>query len=228
MEFAIKESIMKKKSKDNLAEDVLINEVSEEVKNDQMKQLWDKYGLFVIIFVALALTAAVSFETFKAWINKKNEEISNAYAVAVSLQIQGRSDESLKIFETISQKSNLYGDIAKLQMANIYLEKGKIDKGIEILEFLSQGKGDNKQMQEIATLKVAGLKLEAGASAEEIKSLLYPLIQNDEHNYTVAHELLAMLAIRDKNFEEAKEKMNNLMDSNTVILLENDLTDNYL
>ena len=31
-----------------------------------------------------------------------------------------------------------------------------------------------------------------------------------------------------KNFEEAKEKMNNLMDSNTVILLENDLTDNYL
>lgn len=31
-----------------------------------------------------------------------------------------------------------------------------------------------------------------------------------------------------KNFEEAKEKMNNLMDANTVILLENDLTDNYL
>ena len=31
-----------------------------------------------------------------------------------------------------------------------------------------------------------------------------------------------------KNFEEAKGIMNNLMDSNTVILLENDLTDNYL
>lgn len=30
------------------------------------------------------------------------------------------------------------------------------------------------------------------------------------------------------NFDEAKEKMNNIMDSNTVILLENDLTDNYL
>lgn len=31
-----------------------------------------------------------------------------------------------------------------------------------------------------------------------------------------------------KNFNEAKEKMYNIMDSNTVILLENDLTDNYL
>lgn len=30
------------------------------------------------------------------------------------------------------------------------------------------------------------------------------------------------------NFDEAKEKMYNIMDSNTVILLENDLTDNYL
>ncbi|MBE6444966.1 MAG: tetratricopeptide repeat protein [Alphaproteobacteria bacterium] len=197
---------MKKKSKDTLAEDALINEVSEEVKNDQMKQLWNKYGLFVIIFVALALTVAVSFETFKSWINKKNEEISNAYAVAVSLQIQGRTEESLKIFETISQKSNLYSDIAKLQMANIYLEQEKNDKAIEILEFLSQGKGDNEQMQEIAILKLAGLKLEAGSPAEEIKHLLSPLIQSDGRNYTVAHELLAMLAIRDKNFNEAKQE----------------------
>ena len=30
------------------------------------------------------------------------------------------------------------------------------------------------------------------------------------------------------NFDEAREKMNNIMDSETVILLENDLTDNYL
>ena len=43
---------MKKSKKDILAEDALIREVTDDVKNDQLRQLWNQYGLFVIIFVA--------------------------------------------------------------------------------------------------------------------------------------------------------------------------------
>ncbi len=194
-----------KKSKDILAEDALIKEVSDEVKNDKLKSLWDQYGLYIIIFVALALTAAVSFETFRNWINKRNQEISNAFAVAVSLQNQNRIDESLKILENLAEHSGVYGDIAKLQIANIYFEQGRATEAAEILQVLADGNGDNPQMQEIAALKLAAYKIDTNADAAEIKELLQPLTKTDDgEGYNVATELLAMLAIRDGDLPEAK------------------------
>ena len=204
---------MKKKEKDLLAHDALLNEVTEEVKNDQLKLLWDKYGLFVIIFVALSLTAAVSFETFRSWINKRNQEISNAFAIAISLQDQGRSEESLSLLQNIAKGSSLYADIAKLQMANIYMAQNETAKASDILEYLANGNANNKQMKEIASIKLAAYKIDINAPAEEIKQLLNPIVTNEGHNYTIAHELLAMLAIRDGNLEEAKAEYEHIIAS---------------
>ena len=47
--------------------DAFINEVNEDVKNDNFKVLWNRYGIFVILFVVLAVMATVSFEKIKSW-----------------------------------------------------------------------------------------------------------------------------------------------------------------
>lgn len=196
-----------KKTKNNiLADDALIREVSEDVKNDQMKELWNKYGLFVVIFIALAITAAVSFETFKSWMDKRNQEVSNAFAVAISLQNQGKFDDSLKILQKLSEKSGIYSDIARLQMANIYFEQKNDKAAVEQLEFLVSDKGESRQMKEIALLKLAAYKLDNNAPSTEIKELLTPLAEKESGSYNVARELLAMLAIRDGNLEDAKSE----------------------
>ena len=202
--MTFKECSMKKTKNNILADDALIREVSEDVKNDQMKELWNKYGLFVVIFIALAITAAVSFETFKSWMDKRNQEVSNAFAVAISLQNQGKFDDSLKILQKLSEKSSIYSDIARLQMANIYFEQKNNKAGVEQLEFLVSDKCNNNQMKEIAILKLAAYKLDNNAPSTEIKELLTPLAEKENGTYNVARELLAMLAIRDGNLEDAK------------------------
>ena len=45
-----------KKTEDILVQDALLKEISEDVKNDKMKDLWDRYGLFIIIFVMHLMT----------------------------------------------------------------------------------------------------------------------------------------------------------------------------
>ena len=201
-----------KKVNDIIEQDPLLKEITDDVKNDQMKVLWDKYGLYIIIFVALALTAAVSFETFKNWANKRNQEISNAYAVAISLQSQGKLDESLKLFQNLSERSGLYADIAKLQIANIYFEQKKPDDAVKMLEQLVDD-AESSQMQEIASLKLAAYKIDTNAPAEEVQEILLPLTQNENGSYNVARELLAMLAIRDGNLDEAKKEYEQIIAS---------------
>lgn len=193
-----------KKTEDILVQDALLKEISEDVKNDKMKDLWDRYGLFIIIFVALALTAAVSFESFRSWSKKRDQEISNAYAVAISLQNQGRLDESMKLLQNISERSGLYADIAKLQIANIYFEQNKPQEAVDLLQQLVSKRSVSRQMKDIAALKLAAYKLDADAPAAEVEKLLSPLTEEGNGSYNVARELLAMLYIREGNLEKAK------------------------
>ena len=58
---------MKKQNEEFTLQDAFIREVDEDLKNESMKKLWDKYGLFIIIIVVASLTLAVSYESLKTW-----------------------------------------------------------------------------------------------------------------------------------------------------------------
>ena len=49
-----------KKEIDADEQEAFIREVTEEVKNDNLKQMWEKYGNYIILLVVLAIVGAVS------------------------------------------------------------------------------------------------------------------------------------------------------------------------
>lgn len=199
---------MKKKNepeKENDFEDAFIREIDEELKNEKMKKLWDKYGLLIILLVVAAVSAAVSFETFKSWNEKRNQEFSNTYAYALNLQNQGRYAEAMDILSHLQKaKRGVYSDIAEIQMSNILLEQGKPEEAIAILENVVADKDFNPQMKDVATIKLASYKLDY-APTEELENMLNPFIENTNTWTNIAKELLAMLAVREGDFLKAKE-----------------------
>ena len=198
---------MKKKKapeQHNDFEDAFIREIDEELKNEKLKKIWDKYGLFIILFVTVAVTAAVSFETFKAWREKRNQEFSDSYAYALNLQNQGRYGEALEILEGLQKsKKAIYSDIAEVQIANVMIEQNKIEDAIAILEKISKSEDFNAQMKQIAIIKLASYKLDY-APAKEIQEMLEPLVTENGVWTNIAKELLAMLAVRENDFDKAK------------------------
>ena len=195
---------MKNKLQDKINEDALLKEVVDDVKNEELQKIWNKYGLFIIIGIALILTITVSFESIKNWQQKKEQELSNAYSVALSLQAQGRFDESLGIYNSLADKaSGVYADLAKLQIANIYLDQDRKDDAMAVLQALIDDTETSSQMRDIAAMKLASYKLDSNAPAAEIEPLLRPLADT-EGGSDIARELLAMLYIRDNNIAQAK------------------------
>lgn len=204
---------MKNKLQNKINEDALLREVVEEVKNEQLQQMWNKYGLFIIIGIALILTVAISFESLKSWQIKKQQELSNAYSVALSLQNQGRLDESLEIYTMLAEKaSGIYADTAKLQIANIYMEQGKQEDAFNVLQAMADNGTATHQMKEIAALKLASYKLDADAPAAEIIALLEPTLKDDKGS-DVARELKAMLLLREKDTSGALNEYEKIISS---------------
>ena len=187
----------------NDLEDAFIREIDEELKNEKIKKLWDKYGLFIILFVFVAFFSAVSFETFQAWKDKRNQEMSDSFAYALNLQNQGRFAESQEVLTSIKNSNRgIYTNIAQMQIVNLLIELKQFDKAISELEQIVADEAFNPQMRDVARLKLASYKLNT-ASAEEINALLAPLTDKQNVWNNTAKELLAMRALRDNDPAQA-------------------------
>ena len=143
-------------------EDAFIQEVNEELKNEKIRNIWNNYGLYIIAFIVAVLTAAVSFETFKNWHDKKHQNISDVYAVAVALQGQGKYEDSLRILKDLEKKagSSIYGQLSQLQRANILAEQEKEDEAAAVLQDFTVQKDINKSLHDVAVIKLASYKLD--------------------------------------------------------------------
>lgn len=209
-----------KKTKTNIQneetqQDAFIREVDEDLKNESMKKLWDKYGLFITICVVVALSLAVSYESIKAWYIKRAENWSDTYAVALNLQNQGKYDESLAALNVIIDgKFGAFADLAKMQQVNVLSDQGKEEEAIIALGTIANDKDFNKQLRDLAIIKLASHKLDT-ATSEEIKNILEP-IASDNAWYGTAQEMLAIVAVRDGNIEEAKNIYQSLLDNTSV------------
>ena len=196
-------------------QDAFIREVDEDLKNESMKKLWDKYGLFITICVVVALSLAVSYESIKAWYIKRAENWSDTYAVALNLQNQGKYDESLAALNVIIDgKFGAFADLAKMQQVNVLSDQGKEEEAIIALSTIANDKDFNKQLRDLAIIKLASHKLDT-ATSEEIKNILEP-IASDNAWYGTAQEMLAIVAVRDGNIEEAKNIYQSLLDNTSV------------
>ena len=190
-----------KKEIDADEQEAFIREVTEEVKNDNLKQMWEKYGIYIILLVVLAIVGAVSFEGFKSWRQAKSEIWSDTY------------DESLKVLEQMEKTGgNIYSDIARLQTSNILFEQGKNEEAIKVLEEIAADKSINKKLRDVSAVKLASYKLD-NAPREEIDALLQPLIRENGSWANIAKEMTAMAAIRDGNIEEAQVLYNEILNT---------------
>ena len=197
---------MKKKNSPQNQEDAFILEVNEELKNERIRDIWNRYGLYIVAVVIIALTAAVSFETFKSWHDKKYQKVSDVYAVAVAMQNQGKYDESLRILQDLEKNAgnSIYEQLAVLQSANILAEQDKMAEAADTLQKFVSRDDVNKSLRDVAIIKLASYQLE-NKPYEEIETMLKPLIEENGNWTAIAQEMLAMAAIYAKNFEQAQE-----------------------
>ena len=184
--------------------DAFIKEVDEDVKNDNLRVFWNKYGLYVILLVVFCLTLAVSFESLKAWKIKRDQAMTNTYIATLNMKNTGKTDESLAMLKKISEDgSGIYRDIAKIQIVNVLLEQGKEAEAIAELDKAVNDVKINDALRSAALLKLVSLQFDE-LTFSQIEEKLAP-ISSDKNWAPYALEYIAMAAVKENNLEKAKE-----------------------
>lgn len=198
--------------------DAFIQEVDEDVKNDNLKVLWNRYGLFVIAFVVLAVSAAVSFDRIQAWKTAQSQKNTEAYMSASQLQEQ--PEETIAALQNITKNTQgIFADFARLQIANVLFNENKNEEALATLQSLMDDKQVNSEVKHVALIKYATYKIEE-MSQDEFKALLQPILDAENSWTPLANDLVAMSAIQHGDLETAKAIY-------SEILKINDLPENF-
>lgn len=190
--------------------DAFIQEVDEDVKNDNLKVLWNRYGLLIIAFVVLAVSAAISFDQIKNWKIAQNQRYTEEYMTAAQLQAEN-PDNTIAALQQVSQKNQgIFSDFARLQIANVLLNQDKIDEATAALESIVNDKQVNSEVQHIALVKLATYKLDTMDRAS-FEKLVQPLITENTSWAPIAQDLLAMSAIKNGDITTARTIYENIL-----------------
>ena len=189
--------------------DAFIQEIDEDVKNDNLKVLWDKYGIFVVLLVVLAVSATVSFEKIRSWKAEQNQQTTENYMSAA--QLRENPEETIAALQQINQSNQgIFSDFAKLQIANVLFNQNKNEEAMAALQSLIDDKQANDEVKNIALIKLATYKVDQLPRAE-FEALVKPIIDANNSWTPLAQDLLAISAIQEGDVDTAHSIYENIL-----------------
>src|SRR5438046_3952308 len=96
----------------------IFHEVDEEVRREQLKKLWDRYGNYVVAAAFLLVAAVAAWRGYMWWEAKKAAESGAAFEAASTLAETGKRSEAEAAFAKIAVDGTAgYRHLARLREA---------------------------------------------------------------------------------------------------------------
>jgi hypothetical protein len=180
----------------------IFHEVDEEVRREQFKKLWDRYGILLVIAAVLIVAGVGGWRGYQWWQAKQAAEASVAYDAASELVEQGKMAEGEAAFARLATDGTTgYRLLARLRAAAA--EKNP-EAAVAAYDAIAKDPSVPATLQELATVRAA-LLLTDTAPLTELTQRLEPLTAAGGAFRHTARELLALASIKAGDPASAKK-----------------------
>ena len=171
----------------------IFHEVDEEVRREQLKKLWQRYGNYIIAGCLLVVVGIAGWRGYDWLEAKRAAESGAAFEQAVTLAESGKPQEAEAAFAKLANDGTAgYRVLARLREA-AELAQSDPKAAIKAYEEIAADRGAGQVMQDLATLR-AGYLLVDQTSYADLRSRLEPLTGTGRAFRYSARELLALSA----------------------------------
>lgn len=188
-----------------MTDESLIREVDEEVRRDEYKKIWDRYGN---VFTALAVLVVAAVAAFKGWEyyqQKQSEGAAVVYSDALKKAGEGKFDDALAALKAVSHVG--YGQLARLEEAAVLAEKGETEKAVAAYDAIAADASVDGLLADVARIR-AGYLLVDTAAPDALLSRLGKFDKDGEVWRHQAREIFGLAAWRSGDFVMADRYMN--------------------
>jgi hypothetical protein len=171
----------------------IFREVDEEVRREQLKKLWQRYGNYIAAACIIVVVAVGGWRGYEWWQSKKAGESGAAFEQAVALAASGKHEEAEAAFAKLATDGTAgYRVLARLREA-AQIARTDPKAAIKAYEEIAADRSADQVMRDFATLR-AGFLLVDTSSYADLKVALEPLTGANRAFRHSARELLALSA----------------------------------
>jgi len=184
----------------------IFREVEQDLRQERLKKLWQRYGAYVIGGAALVALSLLLVSGWSAYNANQRAQTSDRFMAAQKLLTEDEDFVgAIAAFERLANTSNGgYRSLARFAQAEALVKADQEAEAIALYQDLSEDGGVRPEYRDLASLK-AGTLLLGDISATEMRTRLAKVLSEDNPWFHSARELVAYSLYSDGDYEGALE-----------------------
>ncbi len=193
----------------------IFREIDEELRHDNLHQLWAKYGKYVFALAVAAVLATAAFAGWREYQARQNEAAGVRYAAALELARQGKNAEAADAFAVLAQGAGGRAALARLTEAGLKAQSGDVAGAIAAYDELAADGAADPIFRDVATLLAARYTLDKG-DPQAVIAQLASLTNASSPWHGLALELTAAAELKGGDKAKAQADFALLAKDNSV------------
>ena len=182
----------------------IFHEVDEEVRREQLKKIWQRYGNYIIAGCLIVIVGIAGWRGYEWMQSKHAAESGAAFEQAATLAETGKVQEAEAAFAKLGVDGTAgYRILSRLREA-AELARSDPKAAIKTYDEIAADRGAGQVIQDLATLR-AGYLLVDGTPYADLRNKLEPLTGQGRAFRYSARELLALSAWKQGDTSAAKQ-----------------------
>ena len=150
-----------------MSDDSFIREVNEEIRQDQARALWDRYGPLALGAAVLVVLVTAGFVGYDYWTTSRANRSGDQFSQALELANAGKNDEALGALEQLEADGyGAYPLLARMRAATVLAAKGDFAGAVAGFDAVSTDTSIPSAIRDMARLRAAFLLVDHGTYAE--------------------------------------------------------------
>jgi hypothetical protein len=174
----------------------IFREIDEELRRDNLQQLWKHYGNYVIGLAVVIVIATAAVVGWRAYQDKQRATQGGQYAAALDLAHQGKDADAAAAFAGLAEKADAgRAVLARLEEAASKINSGDIPGAIAVYDQVAADNSVDSAFRGAATLLSARYMLDKG-DPQTVIAKLQPLTAPTNAWHGLALELTALAELK--------------------------------
>jgi hypothetical protein len=183
----------------------IFQEVDEDIRREQMRRLWDRFGPYVLGVAVLIVVATAGYKGWGYWQEKQAAASGDRFLAALQLSNDGKHDDALKAFEAISKDgSGGYPVLARFRAASEKALTGDRTGAVAEFDALAKDGSVSADVKAMAALRAALLSVDT-ASFADIQARIGNLATVGNSWRHSAREILGLAAWKGGDYVAARK-----------------------
>ncbi len=150
-----------------MSDEGFFREVNEELRTDQAKALWDRYGAYVIAAAVVIVLGTGAWVAWDYWTQSRANASGDRFSQALTLARDGKSDEALAALTALETDGyGSYPQLARLRRATVLEAQDKAAEAVAEFDAVVADSSMPQPIRDMARLRAGYILVDHGAYAD--------------------------------------------------------------